>query len=168
MTGLARRMRTAPVLACVAALSSCGEGLSFTDGLTDYGAEVVGVRSVRIGTDVYVLAGIDTPRPAPHARCWAEALLAREARMALDGLVQNSARIHTQHEHKPASGQLTALVEVNGEDLSEAMVSAGFGVRSDGTRFDWCGPVDPTLRNAPELGYAAAFGPASQARGGAP
>jgi endonuclease YncB( thermonuclease family) len=51
--------------------------------------------------------------------------LAREARMALDGLVRGSQRVHTQQERRLTSGEMTAQVEVNGEDLSEALVQAG-------------------------------------------
>jgi endonuclease YncB( thermonuclease family) len=155
----------ATVLTPSLALGGCERGgLKFTDGFSDHEVEVVGVSSVRIGTDIYVLAGIETPSPAPNARCWAEALLAREARMALDAMVRTSARVHTNHEQQLPSGHVAARVEVNGEDLSEAMVTAGLAVRSTGTPFSWCGPIDPTSQNAPELGHPAAFAPTSTHR----
>jgi endonuclease YncB( thermonuclease family) len=137
-------------------LGGCDRGgLSYADGLADPEVTVVSERSVQIGTEVFVLAGVDLPKPAPQARCWAEALLAREARMALDGLVRGSQRVHTQQEQRLPSGEMAAQVEVNGEDLSEALVQAGFAVRSNGKGFEWCGPVDVAAEGSPELGYSA-------------
>ena len=143
------------LLATLVLLGGCERGgLSYTEGFADHEVTVVSERSVRIGTEVFVLAGVDLPKPAPQARCWAEALLAREARMALDGLVRGSQRVHTQQERRLTSGEMTAQVEVNGEDLSEALVQAGFAVRSDEKAFDWCGPVDVAVEGSPELGYS--------------
>jgi endonuclease YncB( thermonuclease family) len=146
------------ILTCGATLGGCDRGkLKFAQVLPDDDITVHGVQTVRVADQLYVLAGIDTPRPAPEAGCWAEALLARETRFALDRMVQNPHRVYAHEERTGADGHVFARVEVNGSDLSEALLDAGLAAPGQDAPFDWCGAVDPTKPNAPELGYPAAI-----------
>ena len=126
------------------------KALTFADD--DHGAEEVEVVTpavLLIGDQQVRLAGVSTPQPAPEAKCWAEALLAREAMQML--------RAHTDRvsdlQVMPAADKPgTARVLVDGRDLSRLLVSEGFAA-SSGAGWDWCGPMQLKTPRAPHLGY---------------
>jgi endonuclease YncB( thermonuclease family) len=94
------------------------------------------------------LAGIDVPRLPPRARCWAEALLAREARQVLEAELD----LATGLEIVSVDGGRSEAVEAfaRGKRLSQLMLERGLAVESE-TRWDWCGPVDMSAAGGPRL-----------------
>jgi hypothetical protein len=68
------------LFATLVLLGGCERGgLSYTEGFADHEVTVMSERSVRIGTEVFVLAGVDLPnlrrrRGAGRRRCWPEKL----------------------------------------------------------------------------------------------
>lgn len=153
-------MRSAGLIGGFAMLAVCAgcdrDRLSSSDIGSAEDVEVNGVQALRIGSVDYVLAGIDTPKPAPEAGCWAEALLARETRAALEGLVLSPYRLQASDPELLPSGETRARIEVNGRDLSDALLEDGLAAPSlGGEPFDWCGPVDQSQDRRPRLGYPA-------------
>lgn len=149
------------LVAALVVLGACGRrGSPFLDadrGSTE--VEVIDATTLRIEGDLVRLADVSAPRPAPRARCWAEALLAREAVEAL--------RAQTDYvrdvEIVPA-GEGRARVLVDGRDLSRMLVDHGLAART-GEGWDWCGPLTLDAPRAPRLGYPVA--PAAPRQGGA-
>ncbi|HEX8568747.1 MAG TPA: thermonuclease family protein [Caulobacteraceae bacterium] len=141
--------------AVVAATSGCGRSnLSFADRDGPDEVEVISAGMVSIEGRRVRLAGIDVPREAPQAACWAEALLAREAQQALGTVASSPGRVDVQPGGTTRAGHAAARVFVNGTDLSLFLVREGLAAPTGGAAWDWCGPLTIGARNAPRLNYA--------------
>jgi endonuclease YncB( thermonuclease family) len=87
-----------------------------------------------------------TPKPAPHARCMAEALASRQARLRLLALVQGVRKVVVSptgsvDDHNRAE----ARVLLDGVDPAQVLIDEGLAVQPQGRPFDWCGPVADAL-----------------------
>jgi hypothetical protein len=109
--------------------------------------EVVDAMTLRIGEELVQLADVSAPRSAPRARCWAEALLAREAMEVLDA----ETTLVRDIEIEPR-GEGRSRVTVHGRDLSRLLVDQGLAAPT-GLGWDWCGPMILDTPRAPRLGY---------------
>lgn len=91
-----------------------------------------------IGGEKVRIAGIDAPETHP-ARCDYEARLGEEATERLRALLNSGAVTMTSIDRdRDKYGRLLRNVAVNGEDVGEAMVSAGVAREYAGGRRPWC------------------------------
>ncbi|HEX8568743.1 MAG TPA: thermonuclease family protein [Caulobacteraceae bacterium] len=153
----ARALCALPLLALVALIAGTGcsrSKISFAnDGYAEADVTVIDAGTISIEGAPIRLADIDVPKPAPDARCWAEALLAREARETLSVEVTRPFRVEIGAKRKTVAGRTVARVRVDGRDLSALLVERGLAAPTGGTAWDWCGPLDTAARNAPQLNY---------------
>lgn len=147
------RAAAASLLILSTMLTGCGRrGSPFSENAgQSEEVEVLSPATLRVGERTVRLADISVPDAAPRARCWAEALLAREAMEVL--------RAETDYvrdlEILPAGDDPSrARVLVHGRDLSRLLLEQGLAARTMGG-WDWCGPMVLDAAGAPRLGYAA-------------
>lgn len=119
-------------------LSSCGsEGVFRSadrhfDTLEDI--EAVDGATVRIEGEFYRLVGIDAPKLAPDAKCWAEAILARTSQNALALELMSPVEIVSSEGDPPDTVRLFA----DGRFVSGIMVEKGLAASTE-EAWDWCG-----------------------------
>jgi hypothetical protein len=95
------------------------------------------------------LADAQAPRPAPDAACRAEAVAARQAVEAARSAL--AAARHVDVRRTEAAGDLR-LVNVDGFDLGQTLISQGLAVDRTDAPVDWCLRAD----NQARLGLATA------------
>lgn len=146
-------------------VSACGRrGSPFADGGDSSEIDVVGPSTLRVEGRLIRLAGVSVPQPAPRARCWAEALLAREA---MEVLHAETDYVRDLEIEAAPNSQGRVKVLVHGRDLSRLLIDRGVAAQT-GEGWDWCGPLDLTRPRAPRLGYTPApVAPTSESQGAA-
>jgi endonuclease YncB( thermonuclease family) len=115
-------------------------------------AMVVDGRHVRLSNAL-------APHLVPHARCWAEAVAARQARDAVRNLVAEAHDVTVS----PTGGideynRTLSRVSLDGRDLGEALVGRGMAASPGGQPFDWCAPLSTSLAAGPPLAVLADAG----------
>lgn len=151
------------LLLSVTMLSACGRrGVTFADAdRFSIEVEVISPAMLRIDDRDVRLAGVSAPEAAPGARCWAEALLAREAMQMLRRHTDDV--IDLQIIPREDNSRIARVV-VDGRDLSRLLLTEGFAASTE-AGWDWCGPIRLKAARAPKLGYRvepAPTGTASQ------
>jgi endonuclease YncB( thermonuclease family) len=100
-----------------------------------------------------------TPQPAPDARCPAEALAARQARLRMTAL---ALRVH--HVDVQPTGTIdgynraNAHVLFDGVDPALVLISEGLAVAPQKQAFDWCGPLSDAFPRAQHLAMLSLAG----------
>jgi hypothetical protein len=97
------------------------------------------------------LAGAYAPQGLPDARCWAEALAAKQVTETLRRMVQTGHSIRME----PTGGQdnfgrTYAKVILNGVDLGDTLYQDGLVAKTPGS-FGWCQPVSLQAPGAPQI-----------------
>jgi endonuclease YncB( thermonuclease family) len=92
------------------------------------------------------------PEPVPDARCWAEALAAKQAIRTVAAIVDRAASVQVH----PTGGvdeynRILAKVDIDGADLGQTLFREGLAARSEGRRFEWCNPISRNDPGAPNL-----------------
>ena len=100
-----------------------------------------------------------TPHLVPRARCWAEAVAARQARNAVRGLVAEARDVTVSptgggDENKRSLSPLS----LDGRDLGQALVDRGMAAPPGRRAFDWCAPLSTSLASGPPLAVLADAG----------
>ena len=98
------------------------------------------------------LSNAAAPELAPRARCWAEALAARQARDTVQGIVAGA----TDVDATPTGGvdennRALSRVTVDGVDLGQTLLGDGLAVAPSAERFDWCAPLSVNVASGPRL-----------------
>lgn len=98
------------------------------------------------------LANAFAPEPIPHARCWAEALAAKQAAR----VVQQMMREATTIEVRPTGPRDTynrefAIVSLDGLDLGRTLYDEGMAGQPGTQRFPWCDPISQNAEGAPTI-----------------
>ena len=147
----------AGLLAC-AALAACGRGREIPPASTDAPppltdrVRVVDAQSLVIDGQRVRVSNIDAPELFPGARCWAEAVLAKQAFFTVLETVQQGQDVQLRPEGRQNRwGQALAGVEVDGVDLGDLLYQQGLASRPTGRRFDWCGELQTHAPGAPTL-----------------
>ena len=92
------------------------------------------------------------PEPVPDARCWAEALAAKQAIRTVSAMMDRAATVQVHPTGKVDEfNRELAKVDVDGADLGELLYAQGLAARSTGRRFEWCDPVSRGDANAPNI-----------------
>jgi len=98
------------------------------------------------------LANAFAPQPIPYARCWAEALAAKQATRTLSALIAEShdLDVRTTGERDEFDRPL-ALISVDQLDLGETLVAAGLAARRTPKAFRWCDGFSIAQEGAPKV-----------------
>jgi hypothetical protein len=122
-------------------------------------AAVIRPHVVVLAADILVIDGKHVklsnafgPEPVPDARCWAEAVAAKQAVRTVAAMVDRAASVRIQ----PTGGvddfnRTLAKVEIDGADLGEALFQEGLAARPAGKRFEWCNPISRNEEGAPNV-----------------
>jgi endonuclease YncB( thermonuclease family) len=98
------------------------------------------------------LADVVAPQPIPQARCWAEALAAKQARLAARELVRTTRDLRVEPTGKTDEyDRAVAHVFLDNQDLAGILHDAGFVAAAQPGRFSWCAPVSTGGEGAPDL-----------------
>lgn len=144
-------------MALAVALSACQRR---EEVLTDTGPPSIVGRVLLLNADVMVVDGRHirlsnafAPEPIPRARCWAEALAAREALHRAQDMINAARTIDV----KPTGGRDTfnrelAQVSLDGLDMGQTLLDQSLAARRPQVgRFEWCDPISKNDPNAPLL-----------------
>lgn len=98
------------------------------------------------------LANAFAPEPIPRARCWAEALAAKQTAR----VVQQMMREATSIEVRPTGprdeyNRQFAIVTLSGLDLGQTLYDEGLAGRPGTQRFPWCDPISQRAEGAPTI-----------------
>jgi hypothetical protein len=112
-----------------------------------------------LNTDVLVvdgrhirLADAAAPQPIPDARCWAEALAAKQATLVTRELVRSATQIRVLPTgRKDEYNREIAHVLLDNQDLGHTLHDAGLVAEAAPGRFNWCGPISKGGEGAPDL-----------------
>jgi endonuclease YncB( thermonuclease family) len=112
-----------------------------------------------LNADVFVidgrhirLADAVAPQPIPDARCWAEALAAKQATLAARELVRTSRKLRVEPTGKTDEyGRAIAHVFLDNQDLATLMHDAGFVADAQPGRFSWCAPLSAGGEGGPDF-----------------
>lgn len=120
----------------------------------------LGARVTVLAADVLVVDGrhirlsnVFGPEGVPSARCWAEALAAREAAREVRDFVTAARAIDV----RPTGGRDEynrefALVSLDGLDLGETLFERSLvAMPPKGRRFEWCRPISEPVEGAPDV-----------------
>lgn len=98
------------------------------------------------------LADVVTPQPIPDARCWAEALAAKQATLATRELVRDARTLRIEPTgRKDEYGREISHVILDNEDLAHTLHDAGFAAETQPGRFTWCDRISAGGEGAPEV-----------------
>src|SRR6185503_11658627 len=92
------------------------------------------------------------PEPVPDARCWAEALAAKQATRTVAAMVGRAASIQAH----PTGGvdeydRVFAKIDIDGADLGQTLFEQGLAARPAKGRFEWCNPISRADSGAPNV-----------------
>ena len=98
------------------------------------------------------LANAFAPQPIPYARCWAEAVAAKEAARELRSLVADAHEIAVRPtEQHDEFNRVIAFVTLDRLDLGDTLVGMGLAARRADPPFRWCAGFSEPSPGAPTL-----------------
>ena len=98
------------------------------------------------------LADAYAPQPIPDARCWAEALAAKQATDAVRQLVRAGADIQIKPTgQRDDYNREIAHVLIDRIDLSQTLHEQGLAAQPHSGAFGWCDPISKNGAGAPDL-----------------
>jgi len=98
------------------------------------------------------LAGVVTPQPLPAARCWAEAVAAKQTRLQVKALVTSATNIKvTPTGEYDAQRRILGQVNLDGVDLGEQLLQEGAAAKPGNGSFRWCDPITRERDGAPTV-----------------
>lgn len=98
------------------------------------------------------LAGAVTPQPIPDARCWAEALAAKQATAAVRDLVRSARDVRVEPTGRTDPyNRAIARVILDGQNLGHVLHDQGMAAETESGRFAWCDPISRGGEGAPDV-----------------
>jgi endonuclease YncB( thermonuclease family) len=95
----------------------------------------------------------------PDARCWAEALAAKQATLDVRSLIQEAKSIDLAPTgRRDEYNRVVAHVHLGGADLSQTLYDLGLAAQKPEGRFGWCEPISKGEAGAPPLKAMMDFG----------
>ncbi|RAK59593.1 nuclease [Phenylobacterium hankyongense] len=117
--------------------------------------EVVNADALVVNGQHVRLSDAAAPQPVPEARCWAEALAARQARRATQQLTATARHVSvTVTGGRDQYDRVLGRVAVDGVDLAQTLIAQGMAMPSQPS-FDWCGSVSASLSQGARLATLA-------------
>lgn len=98
------------------------------------------------------LAGAVVPQPIPDARCWAEALAAKQATAVVREMMKLATDIRVEPTGQTDEyNRALARVFLDNQSLADALHDQGMAAETEGRRFTWCAPISEGGEGAPDL-----------------
>jgi hypothetical protein len=98
------------------------------------------------------LANAFAPEPIPRARCWAEALAAKQTARVVQQLIREATTIEVRPTGpRDEYNRQFAIVTLGGLDLGQTLYDEGLAGRPGTTRFPWCDPISKNAEGAPTI-----------------
>ncbi|HEY9218724.1 MAG TPA: nuclease [Phenylobacterium sp.] len=153
-----RALKPAAVMAVAICLASCRGEVKLPE-LRGAGEASVAERVSVLSGDTFILDGKGfrlanafAPEPIPRARCWAEALAAKQAAREVQQMFREAESI----EVKPTGdrdeyNRQFALVTLGGLDLGQSLYEEGLAGQPGTQRFPWCDPISQNAPGAPTV-----------------
>jgi endonuclease YncB( thermonuclease family) len=166
-----RLRRTGTALVALAsaagALAGCGGRDDDAAPLRAPPGTSVAERVKVLNADVFVidgrhvrLAGVAAPQPIPDARCWAEALAAKQATAATRDLVRDAQALQLQPTGaRDEHNREIAHVVLDKQDLGATLHDMGLAAETSTGRFGWCDPISSDGAGAPDVKSLMDFAP---------
>lgn len=112
-----------------------------------------------LNADILVVDGLHVrlsnafaPEQVPDARCWAEALAAKQAKRTVQAMIDRAAAIAvTPSGTTDEFNRTLARVTLDGADLGDLLFEEGLAARPKKGRFEWCNPLSRKDDGAPRL-----------------
>jgi len=141
--------RLALAAIALAGLAGCGSKAAEDPPSRPPAGPSVAERVRVLNADVLVIDGHDTrladavaPQPLPDARCWAEALAAKQATAVVRALVRNAGAIRVAPTGRTDDyNRQIAHVWLDNQDLAATLHDLGLAAENSTGRFGWCEPV---------------------------
>jgi hypothetical protein len=106
------------------------------------------------------LANAVAPNTIPGARCWSEAMAAKQGRRVVREMVFAARDIEVRDTgRRDADDRSIALVTLDGVDLGENLLQLGLATKPSGRRFDWCAPLSTRMADGPSLAALSDLNP---------
>jgi hypothetical protein len=131
-------MLTAASLAAVLGLAACAPNASiYADNqpAESHEVKVLAGDHIVIDGQAVTLADAEAPRPAPEAACRAEAIAARQVSDAVRSALASAHHVEVQRAGE--RGDLR-LVNLDGLDLGQMLITQGLAVDRRPVPMDWC------------------------------
>ena len=98
------------------------------------------------------LANAYAPQPLPHARCWAEAVAAKQATALVQEIVRNARTVSVERiAGRDEYERSIAHVVFDRQDLGDTLRGEGFAAATGLKRFEWCNGVSQGDAGAPDV-----------------
>lgn len=98
------------------------------------------------------LANAFAPEPIPRARCWAEALAAKQTARVVQQMMREASSIEIRPTGRRDSyNREFAIVMLGGLDLGQTLYDEGMAGRDGVSRFPWCEPISQNAKGAPTV-----------------
>jgi len=98
------------------------------------------------------LANVEAPVLAPLARCWGEAIAAKEAVLRLQQMVREGRTVEVEATgRKDPIGRELAHVRIDGLDVGDALYEQSLVARPGERPFRWCEPMSRQTAGAPPM-----------------
>jgi endonuclease YncB( thermonuclease family) len=100
----------------------------------------------------YRLANGYAPQPVPDARCWAEAIAARQATRVVADMVAHAGSVTaTPTGDEDEYARAYAIIHIDGADLGQVLFRDGLAAQPPKGRFEWCDPISRNEAGAPNV-----------------
>jgi endonuclease YncB( thermonuclease family) len=98
------------------------------------------------------LAGAITPQPIPDARCWAEALAAKQATAVVREMMKLARTIRVEPTGRTDEyNRSISRVFLDNQSLTAALHDQGMAAEAEGRAFSWCAPISEGGEGAPDV-----------------
>jgi endonuclease YncB( thermonuclease family) len=98
------------------------------------------------------LSNAFAPEGVPNARCWAEAVAARQGMLAVQNMVRTAHAISvTPTGGRDEYDRFLATISLDGVDLGQTLFAEGLAAQPPKGRFPWCEPLSAAGPGAPSL-----------------
>ena len=152
------RVRSLLTAAALLALAGCTQPKESEADIADIQPSI-GSRATVISADILVVDGRHlrlsnafAPETIPDARCWAEAVAARQGVAIVQRLVNNARTVSIQETGgKDEYDRAFALVALDGLDLGQVLIDNGLAARRTEETFNWCDPISRSAPGAPSV-----------------
>ena len=118
----------------------------------DYDVRVVDAEIMLVDGRRVRLANVDAPALVPSARCWAEAIAARDAVLHLQAIVRQGRTVEVRLTgRQDPLGRSLAHVLIDGLDVGDALYEQALVARPTARPFRWCEAMSRETEGAPPM-----------------
>lgn len=152
-----RALSLAASAAAIFCLLGCGRETPW--GERGAGGPSVAERVSVLSGDTYMvdgrgvrLANAFAPEPIPRARCWAEALAAKQTARIVQQMIREARTIEVRPTGpRDSYNREFAIIRLDGLDLGQTLYDDGLAGRPGTRRFPWCDPISQNPEGAPTV-----------------